>query len=620
MNVLSSRGPTRFGAPLAALAALGALSAAVPSGTSAAAPAGAAAAQHIQHVRGAVLPLVLIRGEHARPTTLSDRMTALHVPGVSIAVIHGGSLEWAQGFGVTRIGGPAVTANTLFQAASISKPVTAFAALSLVQSGKLDLDADVNGYLKTWKIPSNEFTAQHAVTLRELLSHTGGMTVHGFLGYASGSLLPSLDQILDGLPPANSAPVRVDVAPGSVWRYSGGGYLVVERLIEDVTGERFAQFMRHTVLERVGMTHSSFLQPLPPERLADAATPYGGNGAPIQGGPHVYPEMAAAGLWTTPSDLARFAIEIQRSLHGKSNRVLSTSTLQQMLTAGRNNWGLGLHVGGAQRQALFDHGGANAGYRCELVAYDAGDGAVIMTNSDNGGQLAQELLRTIAHEYDWPDYQPKLHNIIKVDASHLDLLVGTYQIEPNFNLTVLRDGDHLVSQATGQGPLELFAESGHEFFPRSVDARLTFETDERGRAIKLVLHQNDQERSAQRLDETLAKPIEEALAALNQRVKSQTPSAGGESALRQMISEISAGTPNYDKMSAHLAAATREQLPQIRALLNGLGELKSATFQEVAPDGSDLYQLRFANGTAQCSLKLEADGVITDAGIFGIER
>ncbi len=620
MIVASTRGRTRIGAQLAAVAALGALSASVPTGASAAAPGGAAAAQHIQHVRGAVLPLVLIRGEHARPTTLNDRMAALHVPGVSIAVIHGGALEWAQGFGVTRIGGPAVTPNTLFQAASISKPVTAFGALTLVQSGKIDLDADVNGYLKSWKIPGNAFTDQHAVTLRELLTHTGGLTVHGFLGYASGSLLPSLDQILDGLPPANSPAVRVDVAPGSTWRYSGGGYLIVQRLLEDVGGEPFARFMRETVLDRVGMTRSTFLQPLPPERLAEAATPYGATGAPIKGGPHVYPEMAPAGLWSTPSDLARFAIEIQRSLHGKSNRVLSAATTQQMLTAGRNNWGLGLHIGGAQRQPLFEHGGANEGYRCELVAYDAGDGAVIMTNADNGGQLAQELLRTIAHEYDWPDYQPKVHSIIKVDASRLDLLAGTYQIEPNLDLTILRDGDHLVSQATDQGPVELFAESGHEFFAKTIDARLTFDTDDRGRATKLVLHQNDQERSASRLEEAIARPIEEALAALNKRIHDQTPSPGGNSALRQLIVDLSAGTPNYDTMSPNLAAATREQLPQIRSLLMGLGELQSAIFKEVAPDGSDVYKLRFANGTAQCTLKLQADGVIADAAIFDIER
>jgi CubicO group peptidase (beta-lactamase class C family) len=192
--------------------------------------------QQIQRIQDGLMPAVFVEGQPSQTTKLTDRMAALHVPGVSVAVIHAGKIEWARGFGVTRIGGSAVTPETLFQAASISKPVTALAVLRLVESGKLNLDTDVNQYLKTWKVPENQFTAKNKVTLRELLSHTAGMTVHGFAGYASGDELPSVVQVLNGEKPANSPAIRVDVEPGSIWRYSGGGYVIVQQLLDDLTG------------------------------------------------------------------------------------------------------------------------------------------------------------------------------------------------------------------------------------------------------------------------------------------------------------------------------------------------------------------------------------------------
>jgi CubicO group peptidase (beta-lactamase class C family) len=610
----------RLDSRVAVIFALSALWAAAPSSpASAAASSRATIEQHIQHIRGALLPPVLIKGEHDLATTLSDRMAALHVPGVSVAVIHGGKLEWARGFGVSKIGGPAVTPTTLFQAASISKPVTALGALRLVQMGKIDLDADVNEYLKTWKIPTNTFD-QKPVTPRELLSHTAGMTVHGFPGYAGGAPVPNLEQILDGLPPANSPAIRVDVEPGTIWRYSGGGYVVVQQLLEDVTGEPFAKLMQDTVLRRIGMIRSSYAQPLPPKRLAEIAMPYGAGGAPVKGGPHVYPEKAAAGLWTTPSDLARFALELQRSLQGHSNRVLSKSMTQQMLTAGLNGWGLGLHIGHGRQQALFEHGGANEGYRCDLVAYNVGDGAVIMTNGDNGGQLTQQLRRTIAHEYAWPDFQPKVHVLIHVDPTRLELLTGSYQLEPNSFLTISRDGNHLFSQTTGQEQTEIFAEREHEYFAKTDDAQITFDTDDQGRATKLVLHQNGRDVSAARLDDAAAKPIAEALAATNKRIKSQTPAPGSEPALRQLISGLSAGTPPYDSMTAEMATLTREELGHLQKLLNDLGTVQSVNFKEVTPDGSDVYKVTFANGVAEFGVTLEGDGRIFGAGIFNVER
>jgi CubicO group peptidase (beta-lactamase class C family) len=292
--------------------------------------------QRIQKIQNAILPPVITKGKPPTTTKLADRMAALHVPGVSVAVIHDGKIEWARGFGVTRVGGPAVTPDTLFQAASISKPVTAVAVLRLAESGKLNLDADVNQYLKTWKVPANTFTERTKVTLRELLTHTAGMTVHGFPGYAFDSALPTLVQVLNGEKPANTPAILVDTIPGTNWRYSGGGFVVAQLLLEGVTGQPFPKLMHDIVLGPMGMNRSTYEQPLPQSLMAEAAMPYRQDGQAVPGGPHVYPEMAPAGLWTTPSDLARYAMEVQKAVAGKAGAVLSAAMAREMLKPGMN--------------------------------------------------------------------------------------------------------------------------------------------------------------------------------------------------------------------------------------------------------------------------------------------
>src|SRR5262245_5289427 len=269
-----------------------------------------------RQVQGLVPP-VLVKGEAPKLQPLAARMAQLEVPGVSIAVIHQGRIDWARGFGVTRAGGAAVTEKSLFQAASISKPVFALAVLHQVDAGKLDLDTNVNEYLKGWKLPENDFTRQKPVTLRGALTHSAGLTVHGFPGYAADAKLPSVTQILDGTPPANTQAIRVDMLPGSQWRYSGGGYVLSQQVLADVTGVPLPKLLRDTVLAPLGMTLSTYEQPLPAARLAEVAMPHNGEGQPLPEGPHVYPELAAAGLWTTPSDLARYALGVQAALAGK---------------------------------------------------------------------------------------------------------------------------------------------------------------------------------------------------------------------------------------------------------------------------------------------------------------
>src|SRR5713226_8710577 len=253
-------------------------------------------------------------GENQAPLRmdLSQLMKLYNVPGLSIAVIDDYKIVWAKGYGVTETGSRTpVTAETLFQAGSISKPVAATGALYLVEHGKLALDENVNEKLKTWKVPENKFTKNEKVTLRRLMSHTAGLTVHGFPGYDVNEPLPTLVQIFNGEKPANTAAIHVDILPGTKEVYSGGGVTIEQQLMMDVTGKAFPTLMRELVLDKLGMADSSYEQPLPPARAAMTASGTYADGRVVHGRWHIYSEMAAAGLWTTPTDLSKFAIKLR---------------------------------------------------------------------------------------------------------------------------------------------------------------------------------------------------------------------------------------------------------------------------------------------------------------------
>ncbi|MBI2686787.1 MAG: beta-lactamase family protein [Acidobacteria bacterium] len=314
-------------------------------------------------------------------------------PAVSVAVIRDGSLQWARTYGI------GTSTGTLFQAASISKPVTAMAALHMAQYGNFGLDENVNDKLTAWHVPDNELTRLKKVTVRGILSHTAGLTVSGFPGYAENDVVPTVRQVLDGEAPANTRPVRVDVEPGSLYRYSGGGYTVLQLLLTERFQRPFPELMQRIVLSRLGMNNSTFQQPPPPERAARTAVGFHDNGRSYTGGWHTYPEMAAAGLWTTPTDLSLFAIAMARAVMGESNKIVERAMAELMIIPHIGRHGLGF-VGA---QGWFGHTGGNAGYRCELLCRaDASHGAVVMTNSDSGGRLIRPVLLAIAQESNWP--------------------------------------------------------------------------------------------------------------------------------------------------------------------------------------------------------------------------
>jgi CubicO group peptidase (beta-lactamase class C family) len=360
------------------------------------------ATEHIERIEKHAA--VISQGENKPPleVSLQGLMEKFKVPGLSIAVIDNFQIIWAKGYGVIGVGSKEpVTTKTLFQAGSISKPVAATAALFMVEQGKLSLDGNVNDKLKAWKVADNEFTQTEKVTLRRLMSHTGGLTVHGFPGYDVDAPLPTLVQVLNGEKPANTASVRVDFIPGTKFRYSGGGVTIEQLLMMDVSGRPFPALLRETVLDKIGMSDSSYEQPLPSSRAAATAIGTYWDGKPVHGKWHIYPEMAAAGLWTTPTDLAHFAIEIALSKNGKSNRILSQKMTTEMLTPVLEEAALGFFRD-KQNPGQFGHDGADEGFQALLTMNtETGKGVVIMADSDNGISVGNLLVGSVAREYNW---------------------------------------------------------------------------------------------------------------------------------------------------------------------------------------------------------------------------
>jgi CubicO group peptidase (beta-lactamase class C family) len=417
----------------------------------------------IERIIHGLLPAAAIKGQPVPRMTLEERMKHYNIPEVSIAFFRDGRVDWARGYGLAdkTIDKP-VTSDTLFQAASISKSVTAFAALRLAQQGKLSLDEDVNRKLVSWKVPENEFTKTEKVTLRRLLSHTAGMTVPSVGGYKSGEYMPTTVEVLNGEKTSNE-PVRVDRVPGKEFRYSGGGYVVVQQLMMDVTGKSFPALMQDLVFEPLGMTHSTFEAPLPKLLWPQAAQPYD----EPHNGWYFYSAMAPAGLWTTPSDLCSFSIGVEKAYAGQS-KLLSQSLAHEMLTyQSEEIYGLGFALGQRGHATRFWHSGANGGYQSQFDAFpEIGEGAAVMTDGAGGLGLILEIQRAIAEEYGWPDGRMETHTLAKVDPATLRMYTGTFLFSGLFKMVVTLDNGQLYLQyrVFGDTPQQLLPESETRFF------------------------------------------------------------------------------------------------------------------------------------------------------------
>jgi CubicO group peptidase (beta-lactamase class C family) len=425
-------------------------------------------------------------------------MKTFGVPGITVAVIRDFAVHWAKGYGVADVAtGALVNTETVFQAASISKPVTAMAVLKAVQDGLFGLDDDINDILTSWRLEGGEFTRGNPVTPRTLASHVSGLgDAFGFPGYDPTVPLPTPVQILEGHALSNVGPVFMERAPWTANEYSCGGTVVLQVALSDARRRPFAEIMRTDVLEPIGMTQSAFEQPLSPERDRNAARAHDGKGQAMGPKWHVYPELAPAGLWTTATDLARFAIEVQRSARGESNRVLSRNTVREMLSpVGVGSFAVGFSLGKQGEGWYFSHGGGNWGFRCILLAHTVkGYGLAIMTNADGGGAVMAEVSRRIQRAYEWDSeakpvprgYDPPVTATpVEVAPEVLATYAGAYR-SPFGVLIIKHEDGGLLFGTEGEVGTQLLAESETSFFSRG-GFRMTFVRDGSGRVTGLTV-------------------------------------------------------------------------------------------------------------------------------------
>jgi len=344
-------------------------------------------------------------GDGVAGQTLKEMMDDLGVPGVSAAVIRDFEVHWAKGYGVADVRtDAAVDTETLFQAASVSKPVAAMAVLRAVQDGRFTLDEDINGILTSWRLEGGDYTRGRPVTPRTLTSHTSGLgDGFGFPGYPPGDPLPTTVQILNGEEPSNVGAVFMERPPMTAMKYSGGGVTVMQLALSDALGRPFADIVQAYVLDPAGMIHSTFEQPLSPERDRNATRGHVRDGSASGPKWHVYPELAAAGLWTTATDLARFAIEVQRAARGDPGRALTRTTVMEMLSpVGVGDFAVGFVIRKEGEGWYFGHTGGNRGFRALLKAHRVkGYGVAVMTNGARGGVVMNEIAERVARVYGW---------------------------------------------------------------------------------------------------------------------------------------------------------------------------------------------------------------------------
>lgn len=420
--------------------------------------------------------------------TLQDRMKFYNISGISIAVIDNYKIDWAKGYGWADIEEKKpVTEKTLFQAASISKSLNAVGVLKLVQDKAIDLNTDINRYLTSWQFPYDSITGDNKITLSNLLSHTAGLNVQGFPGYEMSETLPQLTEILNGIKPSNTPAIKSQFTPGVRFQYSGGGVTISQQIVTDVTKQPYDIWMWENVLQPLGMKNSSFSQPPAADKKDLLASGYHIDGKMVTGKYHIYPEEAAAGLWTNPSDLCRYIIETQLSLEGKSQRVLSSDLTKLRLTPYIDgSSALGVFIDNRGGSKYFQHTGGNDGFTCLYYgSQNGGKGVVIMSNSDNGSIL-EEIANSVASVYKWNDfYKPVMKNVVAVSDSITTSYLGDYSLNGE-KISFTKENGKLILNFRGMKWPAYFT-SDTDFFVFEYKADLKFVYDQKGKVNGITL-------------------------------------------------------------------------------------------------------------------------------------
>lgn len=438
----------------------------------------------IRSVESCLMPNIQIKDSAYTHFSIYDRLKFYNVPSVSIAVINDGKIAWAKAYGLADLeAGVPATKATIYQAASISKTANAALVMRLAQRQVLSLDTDIRKYLKTWTLPENTFSIGHTITVRNLLSHGAGIGVHGFEGYKPGTALPSVDDILNGTSPANNEPVKLDTFPNTITSYSGGGIMIVQKVLEDILQQPYSSLIKEEVLGPLHMSHSDYQQPLSSALQRCAATGYNSHMSAIVGKYYVYPELAPAGLWSTPSDIAQLIIAIQKSLTSEQ-AFLDKKFAKLMVTpvSDSDNAALGTFVYKIGGDVYFAHDGHNHGFTCVYYgSLNSGKGVVIMLNSDNNG-IIPEILHSIAETYHWKDfYQPEIKQALSLPDSLQDRYAGNYYCtQLKRNIQIRKAGHNLEMRQElefkkGEGCFEkVYFSNQNTFFIQTSDLIWSF--------------------------------------------------------------------------------------------------------------------------------------------------
>lgn len=426
---------------------------------------------------------------------VEERLAHYGCPGVSVAMLRDGEIDWVAGFGRRSADDPAPCGpDTVFMVASCSKPVTAMLVLQQVERGVLDLDRDVNHYLRRWQVPTNEFTAAHPVTLRRALSHTAGLTVNGWGVVPADGPRPTEVDLLEGRPPSHMPAVRVDKGDDGVERYSGGGYLIAQMALEDVLGVPFADLADEMLFGPLGMTRSSFRQPCEPRFRDDAAAGHGDDGAPRPPGSLVAAELGAGGLHSTARDYARFLLAARAAWLGEPGAVLGRELARTAMTrVAASSFGLGFRVLGDGPTARLNHGGSNDGYQSETnVFLESGDGGVVLTNATSGLFLYREVFNALAEVGGWPGFMPAPKHLARLSEQELQRYAGNYRIASGIEVPLMRvwvqDG-RLFNEIPGLrfGVQEVFVDMDGVLFNQTGPFETRVEFDDDGKAASLLV-------------------------------------------------------------------------------------------------------------------------------------
>ncbi len=445
--------------------------------------------EQIKKVENNICGRVIIEGESQN---ILDRMAFYKVKGMSVAVVNNYKIVWAKGYGwADEKEKRPVTTETLFEPGSISKSLNAVAVLKLVQDKKLDLDVDINTYLKSWKFPYDSVTRGKKITLKQLLSHSAGLTVHGFPGYDRKDKIPTLPQVLDGKEPANTPAVRSFMEPGVRFQYSGGGTTISQLIIQDVTQQPYDKFLYENVLKPIGMQNSFYTQPPSDDKVKLCATGYYQNGLAVKNKFHVYPEQGAAGLWMTPSDLCNYIIETQLAYEGKSAKVLNQEMTKLRLTP-YNDRSVALGVFMEERRLdmiqkettlYFQHGAGNEGFCGQYYGSldGKGNGVAIFLNNTNAPILF-EVINSVARVYDWKDFafMPESRKFVTVPDKVIEKYLGIYSAQPNTFINIVKRDDGCYQFAEGNY-CKMYFTSETEYFVKEFPNDKHFITDASGK-------------------------------------------------------------------------------------------------------------------------------------------